>query len=139
MEILSLISIYCGGVLSLLMGIFHTQFFKLFKWKKELEKISETNKNIIYTIHIALLLLFFGIAVISLLYAKELSLCIGISFCINLMYAVFWLWRTIWQISYFKPDKNSKLLPLHYILIVYFSLLFFTYVLPVILKLVLMI
>ena len=84
MEILSLVSIYCGGVLSLLMGIFHTQFFKLFKWKKELEKITGTNKNIIYTIHIALLLLFFGFAVLSLLYAKELSLCTGISFGLNL-------------------------------------------------------
>jgi hypothetical protein len=139
MENLSLISIYCGGVLSLLMGIFHTQYYKLFKWKKEFDKITETNKNILYTIHIALLLLFFGIAVVSLLNAKELSLCVGISFGINLMYAMFWLWRTIWQILYFKPDKNSKLLPLHYILIAYFSLLLFTYLLPIILKLVLMI
>lgn len=134
MAALSLISIYCGGVLSLVMGIFHSQFYKLFKWKKELEKISETNMNIIYTIHLALLLIFFGFAVISILYAKELSICIGISFGINLMYAIFWLWRTIWQIIYFKPDKKSKLLYLHYILIIYFVFLFITYILPVILK-----
>ena len=137
METLSLISIYCGGALTFLMGIFHTRFFKLFKWKKELGKITEANKNIFYTIHIALLLLFFEIAALSLFYAKEVSLGIGISFGINLLCAVFWLWRAIWQILYFKPDKNSKLLPLHYILIVYFSLLCIAYALPDIIKLML--
>ena len=136
METVSLISIYCGGVLSLLMGIFHTKFSKLFKWKKEFEKVTETNKNIVYTLNIALLLLFFGIAILSILFAKELSLCEGISFGLTLMYAIFWLWRTIWQILYFKPDKNSKLLPLHFGLIVYFALLFIAYILPVMLKII---
>jgi hypothetical protein len=136
MEVISIISIYCGGVLSLLMGIFHTRFYKLFKWKTELEKVSEANKKIIYTIHLALLLFFFGFAAVSLFYAKELSLCVGISLGVNLMYALFWLWRTIWQVIYFKPDKNSRLLPLHYILIVIFALLFAAYILPVVLRII---
>ena len=131
METLSLISIYIGGILSLLMGIFHTQFSKIFNWKKELGNISEINKKILHTIHLALLLLFFGMAFISILYAKELSLCDGISFSINLIIATFWFWRTIWQIIYFKPNKNSKLLTMHYVLTLIFFLLFFSYVFPI--------
>jgi hypothetical protein len=131
MENISLICIYCGGVLSIFMGIFHTQFSRLFKWKREFEKVSDTNRKIIYTVNIALLLLFFGIAVVSLFYAKELSLCSGISFGINLMIAVFWLWRTVWQIFYFKMKKNN---PLHFVLIGYFALLFLSYAFPVMLK-----
>ncbi len=135
METLGLISIYCGGALSLIMGVFHTRFYKLFKWKKEYERITAANKRIFHTIHLALLLLFFGIAALSLFYAKELSLGIGVSFGMNLLCAIFWLWRAIWQIVYFKPDKSSKLLPLHYLLTGYFFLAFIAYAIPDILKL----
>ena len=136
MESLSLISIYCGGLLSFFMGVFHTQFFKIFKWEKAFNNISVTDKNIFYTLHIALLLLFFGIAAVSLIYAEDLSSASGLAFGINLINSLFWLWRTIWQILYFTPDKKAKLLYLHYILILYFSLLFIAYALPVVLKII---
>lgn len=134
METLSIISIYCGGVLSLGMSVFHTRFFKLFKWKKEFEKVTATNKTILYTVHIALLLLFFGITALTLFFAKELSMCAGLSFGLDLFIALFWLWRTVWQIFYFKPDKNSKMLFLHYVLTGYFALLSAAYFIPVILR-----
>ena len=136
METLSLISIYCGGLLSFFMGVFHTQFFKIFKWEKVFNNISAIDKNIFYTLHIALLLLFFGISAVSLTYAEELSSASGLAFGIILINSLFWLWRTFWQIFYFKPDKNSKRLYLHYTLILYFSLLFIAYALPVVLKII---
>ena len=111
---ISLISIYIGGSFSLLMAVFHTQFFKMFKWKIDYKKVSETNKKIFYTIHIALFLFFFGFSYISFVYTFELSNSIGIAFGINFIYSLFWLWRTIWQIIYFKPDKNSKFLLMHF-------------------------
>lgn len=131
---ISLVSIYVGGILFFLMGIFHTQFFKLFKWKKDFERITGTNQRVFYTIHIALLLLFFGFSYISIYYAKELSESIGIAFGINVVLSLFWIWRTIWQIIYFKPDKKSKLLFMHYVLITIFFLLFASYCIPVILN-----
>jgi hypothetical protein len=136
METLSLISIYCGGLLTFFMGIFHTQFFKIFKWEKVFNNISVIDKNIFYTLNIALLLLFFGIASVSLIYAEDLSSASGPALGIILINSLFWLWRTIWQILYFTPDKKSKRLYLHYILILYFSLLFITYTLPVVLKII---
>ena len=132
MEKFSLISIYCGGGLSLFMVIFHAQFFKLFHWKKEFEKLTEINRRILYTIHLALLLLIFVFSSISFIYAAELSRASGISCGILIGYALFWLWRTLWQIFYFKPDKKSRLLFLHYSPIVIFFLLCISYSVPVV-------
>lgn len=131
---ISLVSIYIGGSLSLLMAIFHTQFFKIFRWKIDFRKISETNKKIFYTIHVALFLLFFGVSYISFVYAVPLSNSIGLAFGINLIFSLLWLWRAIWQIIYFKPDKKSKFLIMHFILIIIFFILFISYALPIVLK-----
>lgn len=123
---ISIVSIYTGGILTLLMAIFHLSFPKIFKWGKDYARITEINKRIFYTIHLALLLIFFIIGILSLLYASELSQCEGISFGFNLLISGFWLWRTIWQIVYFK----GKIM--HYMLIVVFSVLCITYLIPVI-------
>ena len=106
---MSLISIYIGGVLSLLLALFHTQYYKKFDWKVEYEKISPLNQKIFYTIHLALLLLFFLFGCISIIYAKELSQSNGLAFGINLLYSIFWLWRSFWQIIYFKRKKGKKM------------------------------
>lgn len=135
MENAGLISIYCGGLLSLFMAVFHTQFFKMFKWEDEFRRIRELNSNIFYTIHIALILLFSGFSFLSLLYARELSACTGIALGINIMLSLFWAWRTAWQIYYFRPSGKVKLSILHYILTVYFILLSVSYLIPLLLKL----
>ena len=136
------ICVIVGGSLSLLMVIFHTQFYKLFNWKEEFEKITPRNQRIFYTVHMALLLLFVIFFILSFVYLDELSQCRGAAFGIMAGYSLFWLWRTIWQIVYFKPPKKTgknkstrKLLFIHYFLIVVFFILFLAYSVPVILKL----
>jgi hypothetical protein len=128
-NMISLISIYTGGVLTLFMGILHTQYPRMFKWEEDFKKISLVNKKIFYTIHLALILLFFVLGFLSLFYALELSKSIGISFGINLMISFFWLWRIVWQIIYFKGKT------MHYLFMGYFFLLFLTYLIPIIVKL----
>lgn len=123
---ISLVSIYAGGVLTLLMAVFHLRFPKIFKWGKDYGRITDLNKRIFYTIHLALLLIFVGIGIFSLLYAKELSQCKGISFGFNLMISIFWLWRTFWQILYFKGRT------MHLVLIGVFFILFLAYLIPMI-------
>jgi hypothetical protein len=122
------ISIYTGGILSLFMALFHTQFYRLFKWEKAFDKISRPNSLIIYTVHMALLLIFFLFAALSLFYANEMSRSTGLAFGLNLGYALFWIWRCAWQIFYFQTLKGR----LHYILILYFFLLAVCYIIPVI-------
>jgi hypothetical protein len=131
---ISLISIYIGGGLSLLMVVFHTQFSKIFNWQLDFKRVSNINRRIIYTIHIALYLLFIGFSFISFVNGVELSKSIGLAFGINLIYSLLWLWRTIWQVVYLKPEKKNKFYSMHIILIVVFFLLFISYSLPIILR-----
>jgi cytochrome b561 len=138
---ISQISVIIGGIFSLLMVIFHTQFYKLFNWKEDFGKISTRNQRIFYTIHIALYLFFIIFAILSFAYINELSQCSGLAFGIMVGYSLFWLWRTVWQIIYFKPPKTRKdkearkLLFFHYLLIVIFLILFLAYGIPVVIKL----
>ena len=128
------ICIIIGGILSLFMAVFHSRFYKMFYWRREFRKVSLPNQRIIYTIHIALLFLFVVFALLSFVYSDELSQGEGLALGITGLYALFWLWRTIWQIAYFRPPKGSdvKKMPfIHYFLIVIFALLFIVYGIPV--------
>ncbi|MBN2008879.1 hypothetical protein JW960_06000 [candidate division KSB1 bacterium] len=131
---MSLISIYIGGVLTLAMALFHTRFYRLFKWQAEYEKLSLANQRIFYTIHVALLLQFFLIGIVTLVYATELSDCQGLACGVNLVMALFWVWRFVWQLLYFKVKTGTKIPPIVYILDVWFFLLFVSYLVPVVVR-----
>ena len=134
---ISQICIIIGGLLSLFMAVLHSRFYRMFYWRREFKKVSLPNQRIIYTIHIALLLLFVVFALLSFVYSEELSQGKGLALGITGLYALFWLWRTIWQIAYFRPPKgsNRKTMPfIHYFLIVIFALLFLTYGVPIALR-----
>ena len=125
--------IYTGGILTLLMAIFHTRFYRLFLWGADFAKITDRNRRILYTIHIALLLLFFISGVISIAYARELAGAKGLARGILLGYAVFWFWRAVWQPVYFRPSRIKRFRPLlvmHYVMTVWFFLLFIVYLIP---------
>jgi len=123
------ISIYIGGALTLLMAVFHLRFYALFKWEKPLQSIGSPNSKIFYTIHVALLLLFFFIAIVSLLFAQELGRSSGLSMALDTGLALFWLWRAAWQVWYFSKARGV----MHYALTVYFILLMAAYGIPVML------
>lgn len=139
--LISKVCIMVGGILSLFMAVFHSRFYKLFNWKKEFARISSPNQRIFFSIHIALILLFLAFSFLSFTYTGELARCSGLALGTTAAYSLFWLWRTIWQVIYFKPPINSnapstrKFLFLHCFLIVIFTLLFLVYLIPVILKL----
>lgn len=131
------ICIIIGGILSLFMAVLHSRFYRLFYWRREFRKISLPNQRILYTIHIALLLLFVVFALLSFVYSDELSQGEELALGITGLYALFWLWRTIWQIAYFRPPKGSdmKKMPfIHYFLIAIFALLFIVYGIPIALR-----
>ena len=132
--IIGQICIISGGILSLFMVAFHSRFYRMFYWRREFKKVSLPNQRVLYTIHIALLLFFLVFAVLSLVYVDKLSQPHGLAFGMTGLYALFWLWRTIWQVAYFRPPKGSDLkkMPfIHYFLIIIFALLFIAYGIPV--------
>ena len=131
------ISVITGGVISILMAIFHTRFYTLFHWQTDFKQISHRNSKIYYTIHLALLLLFFGFGAISLFFANELATCSGLSLGLMVLFSFLWLWRTMWQIFYFKPLFKGKKPPImHWVLTIHFGLLFVTYTIPIVIKLI---
>lgn len=132
--IISKISLMTGGILTLLMAIFHCFYPKIFNWEKDFQRITGTNKRIFFTIHMALFLLFFILSIITIIYCNELTKGEGVSFLFLLLISLFWFWRTLWQIIYFKPEKGSKLLYMHFILIIIFFILSISYILPLIVK-----
>ncbi|MBA4390794.1 MAG: hypothetical protein C0399_07635 [Syntrophus sp. (in: bacteria)] len=129
-----LISIYVGGVLTLFLAIFHTRFYKLFQWEKEYQHNTLLNRRVFYTIHVALFLLFFLFAFISLVYARELSKSEGLALGVNISFSAFWLWRALWQIYYFRPSKDKRPAPIWYVMLLSFFSLFIAYLIPVLLK-----
>ncbi len=135
---LSQCCVFTGGMLTILMGLFHTRFYKLFLWHDEFTRISERSRSIVYTIHLALLLLFFGLGAVSLLYYHPLAKAQSVSLGFLIVLALFWLWRAVWQMIYFKTSKNRRLrkyLIMHYVLIVWFVLLFVVYMIPLMIHL----
>ncbi len=104
----SLISIYIGGFLTLVIALYHTQLYKKLNWSEEFNKIEIDNAKILYTINMALTILFFLIGAISILYARELSKSNGLAFGFSLSYSFFWIWRLIWQLTYQKKGKDQN-------------------------------
>jgi hypothetical protein len=103
-----LVSIYFGGTLTLLIAFYHSRLYKLLNWSEDFKKIKMTNQRILYTIHIALTLLFLIIGILSIFYAAELSESKGFAFGFNLLYACFWTWRLVWQLTYLKKGKGGR-------------------------------
>lgn len=129
-----LISIYVGGIMTLFLAIFHTRFYTLFQWKKEYQHVALLNRRVFYTIHVALFLLFFLFAFISLVYARELSKSEGLALGINISFSVFWLWRALWQIYYFPSSQGKRPSSIWYVMVLSFFVLFIAYFIPVLLK-----
>jgi len=127
---MALISIYIGGILTLLMALIHTRYYKLFRWKAEFRRISELSSRVFYTIHLALLLVFFVLGILTLAYAEFLSKCEGMALGFNLLVALLWLWRAIWQIFYFKSKEF-----IHFLFMIHFALTSIAYLIPVLIKL----
>jgi hypothetical protein len=100
------IAIVTGGVLSLLVAVGHTGFYRLFGWREELERMNPRNRLVLYTIHVALYLLLLPGALVSIRYPEQLASAEGLGGALALSYAAFWCWRLVWQIAYFGPHAR---------------------------------
>ena len=129
------ICIITGGFLTLIMGIFHCFYKKIFEWEKDFQKISIRNKRIFFTIHLALIGFFIIIFILSLFFFNELNNKSSFSKSFLLLLSLFWFIRGIWQIFYFKIPKEMKVKAnrsLHYIITVYFFIVSVLYFIPVV-------
>ncbi len=130
---LTRIALLAAGVLSLLMAVFHLRFYALFGWHTEFQALSARSRRIVFTIHLALLLVFVWSGVLTLVFHETLAQATGLALGIDAALALFWTWRTVWQIVYFKPPpgrRGAKARRIHLTLVVVFALLAIGYAVP---------
>ena len=128
-------SVILGGTLTFLMFIFHTRLYAMYGWQQDLSYLTLANHRILFTIHIALLLLFLAFSVISLIYYRELSQPDGLGTGLLIAFSAFWIWRAVWQIIYFQAPPGTMSVPaINYALVAVFALLATAYLIPLILQ-----
>jgi hypothetical protein len=128
------VAIRIGGVLSAIVGVGHCLFYRGFGWNEDFEKTRLITAKTLYTIHIFVIPMLFFFSYASFFHTKELAGGTPLGIAVTAFYSVFWLFRGLWQIVYFRPSRiggSEKLLPLHYFLIVYFVLLWAAYTYPI--------
>ncbi len=97
------IMIFICGVYCLGIGIFHTQFWRLFDWKNDLIKLQASNKAIIQISNMRLIYFFLFVAAICFIFPHELlNTTLGHFFLGGM--SIFWLGRTIEQFIFLRVD-----------------------------------
>ncbi len=92
------------GIFNLSFGIFHLGFWKLFKWDRELKKLSFENKGIMQILNIQMVYFFLFTALICFVFSTELlTNQIGKMFLLGC--SLFWLLRTIQQFIFFNLNS----------------------------------
>ena len=101
-------AIHLGGLLSLLLGIFHCAFYRLFGWAGEFPKLAPITGRVLYTIHLFLIPFFFLFAYAAFFHTGELAGGAPLGLALSTFYAGFWLVRAVWQLTYLKPDPQAQ-------------------------------
>ncbi len=112
--------VFIAGGLTFGLGVFHIPpVWRLFfpGWSKETATLRLLHRKLIDTVLLALALMLFLFALLSIGYSQELARADGLAGGLAAALAAFWLWRAVWQIVFFPPSKvehNAALLILNY-------------------------
>ncbi|MGB3079986.1 MAG: hypothetical protein WBB31_12955 [Saprospiraceae bacterium] len=97
------IMIFLCGVYCIGFAIFHTQFWRIFNWKTDLNNLQPANKAIMQIANVRLIYFFVFAAAICFIFPKELlNTRLGNFFLAGM--SLFWLGRTIEQFVFLKID-----------------------------------
>ena len=108
MSKLSEIILIIGGVFNLAFAVFHMYFWKLFRWKDELEKLHHVNRAVMQILNLCLTFLFIVFGVLSIYYRHEMvSTSLGNALLVSI--AVFWILRMIEQLIFFGLKSTRSI------------------------------
>lgn len=96
--------ILAGGVFSAAFAVFHLFFWKLFRWKTELAKLTALNRAIVQVLNLCLTFVFVIFAYVSFAHTQEL-LGTELGRALLLLIALFWFLRALEQIVFFGIRK----------------------------------
>lgn len=98
--ILSHKMILFGGVFHLGIAIFHLFFWRIFRWKEDLDSLTHVNRAIVQILNLCLTFLFFVMAYVSFFHPAEL-LAPPLGRTILISIALFWMMRLMLQVVFF--------------------------------------
>ncbi|MDO9041911.1 MAG: hypothetical protein Q7U64_06165 [Desulfocapsaceae bacterium] len=101
-------AVYISGFLTLLVALYHLRLYKIKNWKEELRDIDLQTQKILYTINLALTILFFIVGFLTFTYANELNANTGLAFGFNFSLCGFWIWRVIWGKIHLRSTSKNK-------------------------------
>lgn len=96
--------IFICGLYNIAFSLFHFGFWKMFRWNKDLQKLSFANKAIMQILNIQICYYFIFTAIICFVFPIEL-LTTKFGNCFLLGSSMFWLIRTIQQFVFLKVNN----------------------------------
>lgn len=120
--------IFIGGLYNIAFAIFHSGFWKLWKWDSELDKLTIVNSGIMQILNIQIIYYFIFTAIICFAFPTELrSTKLGKWFLVGT--AGFWFIRTIQQFTFLWINSYVT-----YLMIIIFLLGTILFLIPVFAK-----
>jgi hypothetical protein len=100
--LLSIAGYYC-----IVFFAFHLSFWKLFRWKADLQRITPMNQAIMQVLNLRLAYVFLMIGIALLLYQADI---IGTGFgkYLLIVMSIFWIMRAIEQIIFFDRSRITS-------------------------------
>lgn len=89
-----------GGIYSFGFAVFHLMFWKLFRWKADLQRLTPVNRAIIQVLNLRLIYVFVIMGLAALLYPGTL-LSTDLGMFVLGAISLFWLMRACEQIIFF--------------------------------------
>lgn len=90
-----------GGIFHFAMVIFHLLFTRIFRWDQALPALDFINRQLMPVMNLCLTFGFLEVGYLSFAYADEL-LSTALGHVVLVAIALFWLWRAILQILFFR-------------------------------------
>jgi len=100
MNDLSEVMILLGGFYNLGFAIFHLLFWRLFRWKKDLSRLTFINRSVMQILNLCLTFVFLLMAYISFFNTSEL-IQTNLGKALLVGFSLFWFLRMIEQIIFF--------------------------------------
>jgi hypothetical protein len=107
-EMDSYVAIKIGGFYQIAFLIFHAMFWKIFKWRLELPKLTPINGAIMQVLNLCLMFCFLVFGYVSLFHTSEL-ISTGLGRSLLLFMALFWMVRAIEQLVFFSRKRPVSL------------------------------
>lgn len=94
------IIIFVGGVFNLGFVVYHTMFWRLFRWKEDLASLRRINREVMQVLNLCLTFVFLVMAYVSFFHTSEL-IQTSLGKTLLIAFSLFWFLRMIEQVVFF--------------------------------------